>query len=556
MKLLYFLLRASKKVVILSVIVGVISGAANSGLVVLIHRALSGGGAPAGYAWAFAALCAVVLVTRVTSELLLVHLGQGAILELRIAMTRRILATPLRQLEKVGPHKLLATLTDDVLVIINALVYVPVLCINLAVLVGCLVYLGTFSWSVLGGVLGFMALGVACYQIPVSRARHYLKEARDQRDMLFKHFRALTDGIKELKLHGVRRDTFVDDQLAVTAREYRRLNFRGMLVYTAANSGGQLLLFIVIGLVLFVLPSLATVDSYTLTGYSLAILYIMSPLNVILTAVPVVARSNVALRKIEELGLALEGEPREPLGAGGAASRAGWRTLELAGVAHSYYNEREGDEFTLGPFDLAFGRGEIVFLIGGNGSGKTTLVKLLTGLYLPQRGEIRLDGVAVTPERVEGYRQLFSSVFSDFYLFERMLGLESPQLDSEARRYLALLHLDHKVRVEGGALSTTALSQGQRKRLALLTAYLEDRPFYVFDEWAADQDPVFKEVFYTQLLPGLKARGKTVLVISHDDKYYYVADRVVTLDRGQLEQGGAGAHTYGERPELTVTLGP
>jgi putative ATP-binding cassette transporter len=137
-----------------------------------------------------------------------------------------------------------------------------------------------------------------------------------------------------------------------------------------------------------------------------------------------------------------------------------------------------------------------------------------------------------------------------------MLGLESPHLDSEARRYLALLHLDHKVRVEGGALSTTALSQGQRKRLALLTAYLEDRLFYVFDEWAADQDPVFKEVFYTQLLPGLKARGKTVLVISHDDKYYYVADRVVKLNYGQLEQGGGGAHAYGDRSELSVTVGP
>jgi len=554
MKLLYFLLRASKKVVILSVVIGVISGAANSGLVMLVHGALSGNGASAGYAWAFAALCLVVLVTRVTSELLLVHLGQGAVLELRVGMSRRILATPLRRLEDIGAHRLLATLTDDVIVITNALVYVPVLCINLAVLTGCLVYLGTFSWAVLGGVLGFMALGMACYQVPVTRARRYLKEARDERDTLYKHFRALTDGIKELKLHRVRCGAFVDEQLAATAREYRRLNFRGMLVYTAANSGGQLLLFLVIGLVLFVLPSLVRVDAYTLTGYSLAILYLMAPLNVMLTAVPVVARSSIALKKIEELGLSLEEGPREPAEA--AHDGPVWRTLELDGVEHSYYHEREDDVFTLGPIDLIFRRGEVVFLIGGNGSGKTTLVKLLTGLYAPQRGEIRLDGVAVTPERVEGYRQLFATVFSDFYLFERMLGLESPHLDAEARRYLALLHLDHKVRVEGGALSTTALSQGQRKRLALLTAYLEDRPFYVFDEWAADQDPVFKEVFYTQLLPGLKARGKTVLVISHDDKYYYVADRVVKLDRGQLEHGGAGAHTYGDRPELTVTLGP
>ena len=100
---------------------------------------------------------------------------------------------------------------------------------------------------------------------------------------------------------------------------------------------------------------------------------------------------------------------------------------------------------------------------------------------------------------------------------------------------LKLLHLNHKVKVKDGALSTTAVSQGQRKRLALLTAYLEDRPFYLFDEWAADQDPYFKEIFYTQLLPELKARGKTVLVITHDDKYFDLADRIVKLDYGKLD---------------------
>ncbi|MCB1035646.1 MAG: cyclic peptide export ABC transporter, partial [Acidobacteria bacterium] len=74
----------------------------------------------------------------------------------------------------------------------------------------------------------------------------------------------------------------------------------------------------------------------------------------------------------------------------------------------------------------------------------------------------------------------------------------------------------------------------QRKRLALVTALLEDRPVYLFDEWAADQDPEFKEVFYHQLLPELKARGKTAIVISHDDRYYDVADRVVKLDTGRV----------------------
>ncbi len=535
MKLFYFLLRASKRVVILAVLVGIISGAANSGLVILIHQALNGGQTAHQLAWAFIGVCLIVLLTRVTSELLLIHLGQKAILNLRLDMSRRILSTPLSHLEKIGPHKLLATLTDDVIVITNTLVYVPVLCINLAILCGCLIYLGSFSWMVLLGVLGFMIVGVACYQVPVIRARRYLRLARDERDMLYKHFRALTDGIKELKLHRERRGAFLDDQLQTTAEAYRRHNFRGMLIYTVANTGGQLLLFLVIGLVLFALPALKQVDTHTLTGYSLTILYIMSPLNVILSAVPVVARASVALKKIEELGFSLGKQSDEQNLLGLSSMKPSWSHLEMAGVTHVYYREREDNNFTLGPLDLTFYAGEIVFLTGGNGSGKTTMVKLLTGLYAPETGAIRLDAEPITSENVEQYRQLFSTVFSDFYLFEKMLGLESPALDKEARRYLIQLHLDHKVKVEGGTLSTTALSQGQRKRLALLTAYLEDRPFYIFDEWAADQDPVFKELFYTQLLPELKARGKTVLVISHDNKYYYVADRVLKLNYGKLE---------------------
>ncbi|MDP0953210.1 ATP-binding cassette domain-containing protein, partial [Klebsiella pneumoniae] len=90
---------------------------------------------------------------------------------------------------------------------------------------------------------------------------------------------------------------------------------------------------------------------------------------------------------------------------------------------------------------------------------------------------------------------------SDFHLFERLLEAPRDDLDEEGNRLLAKLHLQHKVQVENGAFTTQALSQGQRKRLALVVAYLEDRPFLVFDEWAADQDPLFKEVFYTEVLP-------------------------------------------------------
>jgi putative ATP-binding cassette transporter len=250
-----------------------------------------------------------------------------------------------------------------------------------------------------------------------------------------------------------------------------------------------------------------------------------------------VARANIAMGKVESLGLSLMDAAKKEAPAKEEEPEAGpdWESLELVGVTHTYHRERENTTFTLGPIDLTFRPGELTFLIGGNGSGKTTLAKLITGLYSPEEGEIRFDGRPVTDENRDDYRQFFSVVFYDFFLFEKLLGLGVSRLDERAREYLAQLQLDHKVQVKDGALSTIDLSQGQRKRLALLTAFLEDRPFYIFDEWAADQDPIFRDIFYLELLPELKSKGKTVLVISHDDRYYHLGDRVIKLDYGKIE---------------------
>jgi putative ATP-binding cassette transporter len=189
--------------------------------------------------------------------------------------------------------------------------------------------------------------------------------------------------------------------------------------------------------------------------------------------------------------------------------------------------------------DVVFEPGQISFIVGGNGSGKSTLAKLVTGLYVPESGFVTLNGEKVGRDNVEWFRHNCSAVFTDFHLFEDYLGFDRPGIDDEVRYYLRELQLDHKVSVRGGRLSTVALSQGQRKRLALLTALLEDRPVYVFDEWAADQEPRFREVFYTELLPGLKRRGKTVIVITHDDRYFHCADQIIKLDFGHIDD----AHT-------------
>jgi putative pyoverdin transport system ATP-binding/permease protein len=295
-------------------------------------------------------------------------------------------------------------------------------------------------------------------------------------------------------------------------------------------------------------------------------LFLMGPLAGVLSSFSLFGRANVALHKIQQLGISLENHSSEDCPIDLPEPHISFERLQLSGVTHTYHVEQEDSSFTLGPINLTFQPGELVFLVGGNGSGKSTLAKIISGLYLPEAGEIRLDGQPITHKNRDEYRQLFSAVFADFYLFEDLMGLKNghgkalaaangngdenafaaanhngngngngaANLDIQAREYLKRLHLHHKIKISEGVLSTTAVSQGQRKRLALLTAYLEDRPFYLFDEWASDQDPTFKKVFYQQLLPELKARGKTVLVITHDDQYFDAADRIIKLDYGKL----------------------
>jgi putative ATP-binding cassette transporter len=235
---------------------------------------------------------------------------------------------------------------------------------------------------------------------------------------------------------------------------------------------------------------------------------------------------------LAELDLSLDKFPAEAE-ADHERATTRWQNLTLSQVKHSYIGEGDNN-FVLGPIDLNLRAGELVFLTGGNGSGKTTLAKILTGLYVPETGALSFNEQTITDTNRDGFRQHFSTVFSDAFIFETLLGLDQPELDQDARDLLAQFQIDHKVQVTDGTLSTINLSQGQRKRLALLTAYLEDRPIYVFDEWAADQDPQFREIFYYQLLPELTAKGKTVIVISHDDRYYHVADRIITLDYGKI----------------------
>lgn len=539
-RLMAFLLRCSQsinrsRVIVISIVLtGIVGGLSVTALITVINSAMNRmGSSSTALIAGFVALIIISPLTRFASQVLLVRLTARAVFELRMQLCRRILSASLSHLEDLGTHRLMATLTEDIPAIIGALTAVPVLCVDAAIVLGCLIYLGWLSWPLLIAVVLLMVFGVATYQVPVLRAVRYFGLAREEADALFRHYRALADGAKELKLHRSRRGAFYS-WLEQTTGNLQRYNTLANTLATGAANWGDILYFIFIGFLLFALPSALDAGLETLSGYVLTILFMRGPLAEIMNTIPGLGRATIAVEKVETLGLSLVTHPLEEHGRK-TEPEPSWQLLEVSGVTHSYAGDGEERDFVLGPIDLALYPGELLFLVGGNGSGKTTLAKVLTGLYVPDSGEIRVDGEPVTRGNRDDYRQRFSAVFSDFYIFENFLGFEGSATDVKARDYLTRLQLDHKVKVEDSVLSTINLSHGQRKRLALLTAYLEDRPIYLFDEWAADQDPFFKEVFYYELLPELKSRGKTVVVISHDDRYYHVADRIIKLDYGKLE---------------------
>ncbi|MBS0181965.1 MAG: cyclic peptide export ABC transporter [Nitrospira sp.] len=544
MSLLRFLYRNSWRLVMLSMVAGLISGLASAGIIAFINQALEESRRTTALGVSFLAGVVLVVITKVFSEVVLTRLGQDIIAQLRLHLSEQILRAPFRQVQELGRHRLLAALNEDTDVIAQAYVQIPLICVNGATVVGCLAYLGWLSWPMLAIVLGFMIFGALLFQAQEQQALQSFKQARETSDTLFRHFQSILEGIKELKLHRERRQAFLATALRPTVTAYKQDFVKGMTVYAVATNWGMFLFYSVIGLVLFILPEWLSLTPQAVAGSTLVLLYMMGPFAQIVETLPAVGRADVALEKVEALGLSLEaasaqdqiekGEKIRTNGVDGLVLNIAWRRLEMVGVTHRYYREEEEGSFYLGPIELSFTPGELVFLIGGNGSGKTTLALLLLGLYVPESGTIRLDGAPIDEINRENYRQLFSVVFSDYHLFDTLFGLNRTGLDGQAREYLDRLQLRGKVQIRDGELSTQSLSQGQRKRLALLTAYLEDRPFYVFDEWAADQDPVFRRVFYEELLPDLKARGKTALVITHDDQYFSVADRCVRMDLGKI----------------------
>ena len=537
-------------VALFATVAGVFSGLATAWLLAMVNAGLHDS---AGATWPllarFVCLCGLSIIGTAVSGAANCIVGQKIIAALRKDISARILRAPIAALEAHRSYRLMSVLTSDVDTVSAFTFNFSGYAVGLAITIGSFVYLLTLSPVVFLLAIVSLAASVVINLISQRSWIRDYQEVRIAEDELHRQYRAITDGAKELKICRPRRVRVHGILLSGAADRIAALKSRAMRLHWLADAGGSTVFFVMIGLLLAGRSRLG-IDSVVISGAVIVLLYVKGPMEQIAGSLAVFDQARISFARIAALSAELD--QREPNIAIAAFTRdeqamPGIQSIELRGVRYAFPVEEAIAPFVLGPIDLTIWTGELMFIVGENGSGKTTLIKVLLGLYAPQQGSLLLDGEPVTPERRDDFRQLFTTIFSDYYLFD---DLAYGALPDEAQPHLDRLGIAHKVRLEGGRFSTTDLSTGQRKRLALVQAYLEHRPVIVTDEWAADQDPEFRRLFYEELMPELRARGKTLIVISHDDRYFHIADRLVRMADGRIvdERAQKGPAPVGGAP--------
>lgn len=543
---LYFLLnfffqKENDKPYFMTIVLSIISAIGNSIVVFMVNQALNmsstnesrtaatESGVYIYYILGIALFTICALLVRKT----LIEITSDMIYEKRMSIIEKILKAPYEEVERMEEGTIQAVLNNDTEAIsgfVNSFVNGLT---GILTLITCYIYLGTQNfWGMLVSLL--IVVGAAYLFLMVSsKAEVKFEQNRDVQNTFFKNIGDMVQGFKELSISTAKKKEFSRD-IDKSCEDYKRTRREGETMFLGVSMLGEALYIAVIGVILFIFPLIfPQLTNATMRNYITVYLYMGGIINSEIYLVPGLMRILVSYRRINQFLNDLSEKEEVPDGSHETAGDTGKRNgleITLKDVVYQYESEFK-ETFTVGPVSCRFQSGEITFISGGNGSGKSTLAKILTGLYTPKSGEIFINGTKAAASDLKDH---FTAIFSDYYLFDKMYGIDYRKCFDIADKYLEKLRIREQVTLEDGRLNPGELSTGQRKRLALLLSYLEDKEIFLFDEWAADQDPEFRRFFYMELLPELKEKGKIVVAITHDDKYFEEADQHIKMEYGMI----------------------
>ena len=514
-----------------------VAGASNAGLLAVVNGAAdpmhSGQPRLSSVMLFLVLICAYVYAQRYVMVTTSAEVEQ-LVHRYRERLIGRLKMCELREAEHIGRGRIFSAIGADTQTISQSASSLVMGLQSGILIVFTSLYLATVSMTSLILACGFLGVATRIYLRKMREVNSVLHQAADEENKLHDLVNGLLDGFKEVKLSSARAAAVLADVVLVSART---VAYRTEAQHALAANFifAQIAFLMLLGTLVFVTPMLGNNYSGTVMGSMITVIFLIGPISAIIATVPVVTIANAAAENLQRLEQLLEASIREKDGASTAPAEtdtsAQLKTIELRRLYFTH--SASGSQFAVGPVDLTIDAGQTIFITGGNGSGKSTLIKLITGLYPPLSGELLVNGAPVTPGSAQKYRDRFCAVFSDFHLFRKLYGIPPPDAETAAA-WLDEMEITGKTEIVRDAYSTIDLSSGQRKRLALMNALLEDKPIIVLDEWAADQDPHFRRKFYDILLPRLKAEGKTIIAVTHDDRYFHIADRRLHMEEGQL----------------------
>lgn len=454
---------------------------------------------------------------------------------IRMRLADKIRKTNLDVLEKTGSGRLYSAISTHTLIISQS----AALIVNALTAVFMVIFASLFVISLSKTAFALTALLfgwlVFYYSINQRKASESHKQCALMENDYFESFNDLLKGFKELKISTRKNDEFFEERLKRLSETTQALKIETLKTLNKSVVLSQSSFFVLLAGILFILPVITPADIRHIPSIIAVVLFIFGPVSEIISVYPFLTKSVVSIRTVyaleEELDALLKNEAGDLVPVTKTLEK--FESIECRQVVFSYRNGGGDAAFSMGPVDFSIHAGEIVFVVGGNGSGKSTFLKVLTGLYPLAAGSILLNGRTTSPHHNGNYRELFTPIFSDYHLFDRLYGVESVD-EKELADLLELMELDDKTQIVDRQVTNRNLSTGQRKRLALVMAILEKKPIFIFDEWAADQDPDFRRYFYERILPRLKADGHTILAATHDDRYFHAAHRVIKFEYGQI----------------------
>ncbi len=458
------------------------------------------------------------------------ELVESAIAKIRMRLCTKIYTADLHKLEQLGISHLYEQIVQQTIIISNGSWLLNVGLQAASFVLFTMVYIAILSRVGLLSLMLFCGIAALAYQRHNRAMAVLMTAVAACQGTLRMVLSDLIGGLKEIRLRAQRgKDLQADHRLAAQSlkelsEESHMLNQENFLILT-------MFVFALLALVVFVLPDNVSISTRTLSALSSAVIFLYRPLGILKSLAPDLGRMMAAANRIQAIDHELDRESNDLSSITVDPWAGRFSTITIDELCFDHIDTSQHATFSLGPISLSLQAGEIIFFVGGNGSGKTTFLKLLASLYTMKSGSICVDGIPISAQNILAYRGMFAAIFTDFHLFTRLYGMtDLPEVQVNQR--LDEMHLGSVTRYRNEQFTNLKLSTGQRKRLAMTVALLEDKPIYIFDEWAADQDPEFRRYFYEQLLPELRRQGKTVLAISHDDRYFHCADRVILMEDG------------------------